>query len=1250
MMAMEEQDGVRVAKAAAWQMSRSAYGVVFLILSIVCVVMGGSRRAWSQGSTVTLGGRVTDPTQHVIAGAEVTVISEETGVKTHARTNDAGLWQINSLIAGHYRFVVTAKGFATLEHSAIDLQIEDVKSVDVQMKLGSVDQEVVVTSETPLIDTTAAVSGVVLDTSDLEELPSLSNSPTELATLAPGVFMSPPTGGAAYLWSNSSLSGITVNGSGSGNNAVKYVLDGATDTIVSSGDIAFIPPTDAVGQVRVATNAYDASIGRTAAGTINVSLKSGTEKFHGVLYERNQNNFLNADYVQYKATGTPTPTIRFNEYGGTIGGPVWIPKIYDGRKGGTFFFFSYDGIHNVSPAKTSFLSIPNQAERTGDYSQSFEVVSGVTYPITIYDPLTIDSANNRKPFPNSIIPAGRISPMAKALVSLLPLPNVPHDAAGSDSNNYLETNPKTDHFYSWLVRVDKAWNNRHHSYIDWRRNQLREFTNDNYGPNNLLAGENLNRDNYGLTINHTWVATPNMIVTFNLNGTAYKTTDGSPAATVNPTGYGFSQTFAGSQPLQGIPQLTNVLGLSKIGDTVGPLYENDYQWEAKGFITQIIGTHTLRYGAEYLLSQEANGDQTGETGVFNFSSIWTSPNPNATAPLGADAVNPSFLLGLPSSGSIARSATAFWSQPYTGAYVQDDWRVTPNLTLDLGLRWDIQLGLTERHNRYFARFDPNANVAPVSSYAQPLYASMLAGPSTSSGVAFLRQYRGDASAFQARGAIQYAGLNGTNRSLTDLQYRYFQPRFGFAYRFTPHSVLRGGAGRFVQANYVANHGNQLGYSTTTPFTSSDDNYRTSAATLDNPFPNGLVAPTGNSLGTLTSVGSVSSFFTSNVKRQYTDDVSLHLQEQVRDYLFVIGGVFNRTTGLVVGYQIDNPSLAAWHAAFDPKFDATGRPVDTLPGNVAVTNPFKGAPYITSSLETNKTVSAFQLARPNPLVNGMTENLYNGSSTHYALQTRVQRRYRNGFGILANFTWGKQMDRTSYFTPSVYSQRLHRQLSPGDRRFQLAVSPTYILPFGRGKLIGSHVNRLMDEVIGGWEVSAIYNFYSGTPISLPTNTAFFQGGNPADGIAKSRSHWFNTAKFKAFPSRSTTVQQLAAYPAWTGVQGLPGYGWSPTSSSDLSKNGVYNDFTTWISDNPTTYGSVRNPYLNNWNIGLRKNFAIHDSVRLQLRMDAFNAFNHPQFGNVNTTPTATYFGWLGGSPIPSQVNTPRAIQLQGKLYF
>jgi hypothetical protein len=284
---------------------------------------------------------------------------------------------------------------------------------------------------------------------------------------------------------------------------------------------------------------------------------------------------------------------------------------------------------------------------------------------------------------------------------------------------------------------------------------------------------------------------------------------------------------------------------------------------------------------------------------------------------------------------------------------------------------------------------------------------------------------------------------------------------------------------------------------------------------------------------------------------------------------------------------------------------------------------------------------------------MTETFYNGTSSHFALQARVDRRYKNGFGLTTNFTWGKQIDTTSYFTKQEVSQKLHRVLSGDDRRFQYVLSPTYVLPFGRGKLIGGNVNSLTNRFIGGWEISGIYTFYSGTPVSLPTNSGdntFFQGGDPSLGSGKSKTKWFDTSKFKAFPNRSVTVAQLAAYPDWTGVKNLPGAGWTPASPTDSTKNGVYQDFASRNSDNPKTFGTVRIPYMNSWNIGMRKNVTIREEMKLQLRIDAFNALNHPQFAGPNTDPNNAYFGYLGGSATPNASNSPRLIQLEGKLYF
>jgi hypothetical protein len=221
------------------------------------------------------------------------------------------------------------------------------------------------------------------------------------------------------------------------------------------------------------------------------------------------------------------------------------------------------------------------------------------------------------------------------------------------------------------------------------------------------------------------------------------------------------------------------------------------------------------------------------------------------------------------------------------------------------------------------------------------------------------------------------------------------------------------------------------------------------------------------------------------------------------------------------------------------------------------------------------------------------------------------------------------------------------------RFLYNINPTYVLPFGRGKLIGGHVNRLTDEFIGGWEVSGIFTFNSGTPVSLPTNGAYWQGGDPGLGGAKTRQHWFNTSKFAPFPSSTTTVATLnntSIYPTWTGVSSLPGASYNPPAGQTNPANGVYQDYATWATRNPVYFGDVRNPPYVNQDLGLRKIFPIREQTRVELRLDTFNTFNHPVFGGPGTTASSSTFGYLSNSTNLTQNNTPRVVQLAGKLYF
>jgi hypothetical protein len=1279
------------------------------LVASLLLVFAGSLRSFGQESRASLAGKVTDPQNAVVVGATVTVISVETGVVQTATTNQAGEWRVQFLNPGHYLFVVNSAGFKKAQHDAIELQVGDLKTADVQLQLGAVTETVNVGTDAPLIDTDAAVSGTVITTKELEELPSQSQVPTLLAGLTPGVVVGNGVSGAVYLWSNNGASQIQDNGSGSvagsgaqnSNAATQYRLDGAYDSS-SGGTIGFIPPQDSIAEFRVTSNAYDASIGRQSGATIDMVSKTGTKDFHGSLYEYNLNNFLNA-----KTWGNNVaPAVHTNQYGGTVGGPVWIPHVYDGRKRKTFFFFSYAGIHNTAPVNTGFMTVPSLLERQGDFSQTCFVTSGIIYgtgggctttktPVpatqqfTVYDPATINTTTgNRTAFAGNVIPSTRISPFATAILALIPLPDrAPDLGTSSDANNFVKKEVQRDVYGGYTIRLDQAWNNSNHSYANISRNNWTEASFNPFGgfANDVLNSFNQARKQEIATLDHNIVLNPRMVLdlkysVLNAYGGAF-----SPSAHFNDSSLGLSSNFINQMPIHGIPLFTGVVNGAEqggLGTANGGSYTIDTFQTIDADLTHSHGNHTFKYGFEHLIQQTAGGNPAASAGSFSFGSAtntsadsWTCLNPvkNCGASQGNGSNVAQFLLGLPLSGSIATNATAFWSQHYTAAYIQDNWRVTSKLTLDLGLRWDFQTGVTERFNRNYTRYDPTYVQTAVTTPSQAAYGSLLSTTPTATqaaGVQLLQAYRPNASTFVTTGAVDYSGVHGTPRTLYDPRYFYFQPRLGFAYLFHPTTVLRGGLGRFAQASFDTD--SQNGFSATTNYTATSDNFyhgytnptTGSVSSLLNPYPDGLTAPTGNSLAEQTNIGSVTSYTSPNYGRVYVDEASASIQQQVHKFLFEIGGTYNRTHDLAVGVPSQGiPGLPtnaiptnAYLAAFGPQFDSNGRPLDTLSGNTPVTNPYKGVAGLpaTSSLYTSSTVNASQLLRPNPLVNGdIPVTTSGGKATYYAMLTKVERRYSNGFSLLQAFTWGRNFTQDFIMGNTSIGYTIPRQIYGNDVRFHYTLTPIYELPFGKGKLFLKDSNRAMEQLVGGWELTGIYNFQSGTPLTLPTNSSFYRGDpSPNTNVKKGRTGtYFDTTAFVPYPIKSTPIATIqATYPSWTGVSAMPGYGYVPYAK-DTAQNGIYNDFNVRNTFYPQTFGDIRNPPTNTVTGGLRKNFNFTKTFRFQLRIDATNLLNHPQFGNISVDQTSAYFGKLSGANSPTTaVNLPRQIELAGKLYF
>src|ERR1700682_3910334 len=671
-----------------------------LALFVVSVLMlyFGTSNAWTQEVRATIGGRVTDPQGAVVPSAIVTVISDQTGVERQPQTKSQGNWIVQFLLPGPYHFLVAASGFKNAERKGITLQASDNKEIDTQLEVGTSTQSVIVTGEAPLIDTTSGTSGTVITAEQISELPSSTHVSTLLAGLSPGVLLQDQTPGNTHMWSNIGASAILADG-GRGNRSNSIILDGMPNTN-ANGDISFIPPSESVEEFRVQTNAYDASIGRQAGATINMQTKSGSKDYHGSLYEYNQNNFLNAYFIQTKVVKGAINPVHFNEYGGTFGGPVWIPKIYNGKKK-TFFFVSFDDTHNIDPRGGGLRSVPTESERKGDFSQSYttQASTGKRLPVQVYNPFVLfassdagttspprnqDAGTFRAKFrcdnnglgnpitpdatgfqaggapcvgPDPSNPAGPLvyrpkvpsqllSPIAQNILKFVPLGNIPNDPGGNSLNNFRSTATRTDTFPVVSIRVDQNWSNSHHSFLSVRWNHLHEFLDDHFG--NAATGNFQERVSHGLGLDHVWTLSGSKVLDLRFSVNRFRQPNINKGAGFDPTQLGLPASFVSQLNLPSFPRIVGFAG--DFGTDQAGTYQASTFYTWSGSLTQVRGNHTMRYGSEYWIMQEGNFN-IGNQGQFEFNnSNWVREKINDGGCPGSCSNFGSFLLGLPAGG------------------------------------------------------------------------------------------------------------------------------------------------------------------------------------------------------------------------------------------------------------------------------------------------------------------------------------------------------------------------------------------------------------------------------------------------------------------------------------------------------------------------------------------------------------------------------------------------------------------------
>jgi hypothetical protein len=744
-----------------------------------------------------------------------------------------------------------------------------------------------------------------------------------------------------------------------------------------------------------------------------------------------------------------------------------------------------------------------------------------------------------------------------------------------------------------------------------------------------------------LQLDHVWTANPSTVLDLRANLARYEEPNNDKGINFDTSSLGFPSSFTSQLAVDAFPRISGQfgdIGVSQAGSVV-----NTSNYTFAGTLTKVKGNMTWKFGAEHWVMQQANKG-IGTQGTFTFdNSNWTRSNALTSGATGQGSSSAAFLLGLPNSGTFPRNADAFWSQHFEAFYVQDDWRVTPKLTLNFGLRYDWETPVTERFNRMTTAFDPTV-VNPMSDAAQAAYAAILNNPANANnvGVQILKQVL-PASQFKLMGVQLFSGVGGQPRGIYHTDWTQIQPRVGFAYKLGPNTVIRGGGGRFSQASYDT--GGQNGFSRSTTLNVTANNYISPVDTLDNPYQGGILNPTGSTLGPLTNLGQGVTWNYQDPRRFYSWEYSLHLQHQLKSWLFEMGYTHNKTYNITTGLNENLPNFDLWkqYLGTQSVFDAAGRPLDTLLWNTLVPNPFLGLPNVTGSPSTNTTVAMNQLLNPVKILGGMTMNLYPwGQNTYDALLAKVEHRFSKGFAILNSFTWAKLFEDTSWIGPEIAGRNIEHKLGGEDRPFHLSIAPIWQIPIGRGRALGRSMPKVLDAVAGGWELSGQFNIQSGVPVVFSTDS-FFSGKDFAlPGGQQSLNKWFDTAQFQRFPDKGADI---TTYPWWTGVMSLPGANYKP-AAGDSIKNGVYQDFASYIRTYPTRWNDVRASRTNNLDLGIYKNFVVRERIRAQFRFESYNTFNHARFAAPNSDPTSSSFGVVS----PSEQNAPRTVQMALKLSF
>ena len=954
------------------------------------------------------------------------------------------------------------------------------------------------TGETPLLNTDNANVASEVDSKQVVELPLNLRNVFGLVTLNSSVNNASQSqvlnGGGQQGTADQDISFFNFGGGYFGTTG--FLLDGAWDTANGWGGVVYVPSVDAVQEFRIQTNSFTSQYGWSTGNVINVVTKSGSSDFHGDIYEFFRNDALDANDWFSNYNGIPRSPLHRNQFGVSGGGPLYIPKIYEQREK-TFFFVLYEGLRQSNPA-TFVGTMPTAAFRSGDFSALLGPQIGVDAlgrPILsgqIYNPFTTrqigtDGVYIRDPIPGNNL-SNLIDPVSKNFIPYWPTPT--NSALVNNFSNAAAAPTDSNEF---TIRIDHNLSDAIHLYGRYSlKHESKQVNAPFYGANNPGGPGQHNPDNrWTIALGYNQVFTPTFNMSLNFGFMRWVEGNDVQSYPFKPSSLGLPEAIDAGSPEFPVVSVQGQSGLGpQAGAGQGTFANNIGSFSAD--FSKVKGRQTFSFGYMGVLLQ-SNGGRYATT-PFNFNSAFTSgPNPNApSADTGFGFA--SFILGTPVSGSTGINQFPATTKYYNGLYLQDDWKVTPILTINAGIRYEIQGAPTARHNEQ-AFFNFNAT-NPISAAVGTRYP----------------------------GEIVYNG-GGNGSGLYNTSYTNFAPRVGFSAQLKPNFVTRGGFGIFFPSTYYGN-GPNPGYSQATTFVSSLNGGLNPSSTLSNSFPQGILPPTENTLGGLTDVGQSIGVVGRNRPSPYVEQWMFGIQyaPTPRDVVD-IAYVGNHGLKMVLSQSNSNQ--------LPPEYLSLGTQL-----NNPVANPFYGNILGSGCGLSDPTVAQFQLLLPmSQYCDGVNpQQAPVGFSNYNALQASYTRKVTNGLSVLASYTWSKFIDNVegttdwALATPSIirnyYNLAAERSVDATDTPQSAVISYIYAIPVGRGQKYGSTISKPLDAAIGGWQVTGITTFKSGFPLSINANVysgTLYGGnqhanvvGNPTQISHRGIQEWFNTAAFEQAP--------------------------------------------------------------------------------------------------------------------------------------